>query len=162
MFIIIQRQTQPLKEDWVLKTTRLYVFILHQQFENILVGQDNSFSRLQNRFKTVFQVNHASQSMLIPLDYYLKILCSFTLNITNLSVQTFPINSAYVFIRSICLQPRCSKGLVLVYSLTLLKIVTDHHLVVCLESLFCEPINQKLNIYNSNGVKCAHVSFTCL
>jgi len=31
MFIIIQRQTQPLKEDWVLKTTRLYVFILHQQ-----------------------------------------------------------------------------------------------------------------------------------
>jgi hypothetical protein len=40
--------------------------------------------------------------------------------------------------------------------------VTDHHLVVCLESLFCELINQKLNIYNSNGVKCAHVSLICL
>lgn len=54
--------------------------------------------------------------------------------------------------------PRCSKGFVLVYSLTLLEIVTDHHLVVCLELLSCEFINQKLNIYNSNGVKCAHVS----
>ena len=74
----------------------------------------------------------------------------------------FPNYSAYVFIRLNCLQPRCSKGFVLVYSLTLLKIVTDPHLVVCLESLFCEPINQKLNIYNSNGVKCAHVSLICL
>ena len=55
-----------------------------------------------------------------------------------------------------------AKVLYLSDSLTLLKIVTDHHLVVCLESLFCEPINQKLNIYNSNGVKCAHVSLICL
>ena len=59
------------------------------------------------------------------------------------SAQTFPIITTYVFIRSEWLQPLYNKDFVLIWSPTLIKILTNHDLACCLHFISKMPCSKR-------------------